>query len=133
MGLGLALTEEVQLADGAIRNASFTDYLIPTILDVPPIVSDFIEQPEPEAPYGVKGIGELATVAVTPAVVAALRAATGRGLNRAPVRPDDLVGLKPPAGPSGRPPIPDVPGPRPLPEYHGLGLGQQQLMKAREP
>ena len=131
-GLGLALTEEVQLADGAIRNASFTDYLIPTILDVPPIVSEFIEQPEPGAPYGVKGIGELATVAVTPAVVAALRAATGRGLNRAPVRPDDLVGIDSPVRTAGRAPIPDVPGQRPIPEYHGLGLGQQHLMKARE-
>jgi CO/xanthine dehydrogenase Mo-binding subunit len=131
-GLGLALTEEVQLADGAIRNASFTDYLIPTILDVPPIVSEFIEQPEPNAPYGVKGIGELATVAVTPAVVAALRAATGRGLNRAPVRPDDLVGIESPVRTNGRAPIPDVPGQRPIPEYHGLGLGQQQLMKARK-
>jgi CO/xanthine dehydrogenase Mo-binding subunit len=132
MGLGLALTEEIQLAEGAIRNASFTDYLIPTILDVPPIVSEFIEQPEPDAPYGVKGIGELATVAVTPAVVAALRAATGRGLNRAPVRPDDLVGIEPPVRTNGCAPIPDVPGQRPIPEYHGLGLGQQQLMKARE-
>jgi CO/xanthine dehydrogenase Mo-binding subunit len=131
-GLGLALTEEVQLADGAIRNASFTDYLIPTFLDVPPIVCEFIEQPEPDAPYGVKGIGELATVAVTPAVVAALRAATRRGLNRAPVRPDDLVGIEQPIRTSGRAPVPDVPGQRPIPEYHGLGLGQQQLMKARQ-
>jgi len=132
MGLGLALTEEVQLAEGAILNASFTDYLIPTILDVPPIVTEFIEQPEPDAPYGVKGIGELATVAVTPAVVAALRAATGRALNRAPVRPDDLVGIEPPVATNGRAPIPDVPGQRPIPEYHGLDLGQQQLMKARK-
>jgi CO/xanthine dehydrogenase Mo-binding subunit len=132
MGLGLALTEEVQLADGAIRNASFTDYLIPTILDVPPIVSVFVEQPQPDAPYGVKGIGELATVAATPAIAAALRAATGRPLNRVPIRPDDLVGIEPPVQTSGPPPIPDVPGQRPIPEYHGLGLGQQNLMKARE-
>ncbi len=132
-GLGLALTEEIQLADGAIRNASFTDYLIPTILDVPPIASVFVEQPQPDAPYGVKGIGELATVAVTPAIAAALRQATGRPLNRVPVRPDDLVGLEPPAATGGRPPVPEVPGQRAIPEYHGLGLGQQKLMKARKP
>jgi CO/xanthine dehydrogenase Mo-binding subunit len=131
MGLGLALTEELQLDGGAIRNASFSDYLIPTILDVPPIEVVFVERPEPGAPYGVKGIGELATIAVTPAIVAALRAATGRPLNRVPVRPDDLVGLRPPAATRGRPPIPDVPGQRPIPEYLGLGLGQQKLMKAR--
>jgi CO/xanthine dehydrogenase Mo-binding subunit len=129
--LGLALTEELQVADGMIRNASFTDYLIPTILDVPPIDSAFVELPEPEAPYGVKGIGELATVAVTPAIVAALRAATGRPLNRVPVRPDDLVGIRPPARTTGPARIPDVPGQRPIPEYLGLGLGQQKLMKAR--
>ena len=131
MGLGLALTEELQLDGGAIRNASFADYLIPTILDVPPIETVFVEQPEPGAPYGVKGLGELATIAATPAIVAAMRTATGRLLNRVPVRPDDLVGLRPPAATRGRPPIPDVPGQRPIPEYLGLGLGQQKLMKAR--
>ncbi len=132
MGLGLALMEEVRLDGGAIRNASFTDYLIPTILDVPPIVTEFVEEPEPGAPYGVKGIGELATVVAAPAVVAALRAATGRRLNRLPVTPDDLVGLRPPAATTGPAPVPAVPGQQPIPEYLGLGLGQQQLMKARK-
>jgi len=131
IGLGLALMEDLRLDDGRIRNGSFTDYLIPTALDVPPIVSDFVEVPEPRAPYGVKGIGELATVAATPAIVAALRAATGRTLNRVPVAPDDLLGLRAPAATAGRPPIPDVPGQQAVPEYHGLGLGQQELMKAR--
>jgi hypothetical protein len=115
-----------------IRNASFTDYLIPTILDAPPVVTEFVELPEPDAPYGLKGIGELATVAATPAIVAALRAATGRTLNRVPVQPEDLVGVRPPATTAGPPPPPDVPGQKAIPEYLGLGLGQQQLMKARD-
>ena len=131
MGLGLALMEAVQLEEGAIRNPSFTDYLVPTILDVPPVVCEFVEEPEPGAPYGVKGIGELATVAATPAIVSALRAATGRPLNRVPVAPDDLVGLRPPATTAGPAPIPDVPGQQAIPEYLGLGLGQQELMKER--
>jgi CO/xanthine dehydrogenase Mo-binding subunit len=92
-GLGLALMEEIQTRDGVITNASFTDYLIPTALDVPPIVSELVEDPEPHAPYGVKGVGEPPTVVATAAVVAALRAATGRELARVPVRPDDIVGL----------------------------------------
>ena len=92
-GLGLALMEEIQTRDGAITNASFTDYLIPTTLDMPPIVSELIEDPEPDAPYGVKGVGEPPTVVSTAAVVAALRAATGRELTRVPVKPDDIVGL----------------------------------------
>jgi CO/xanthine dehydrogenase Mo-binding subunit len=92
-GLGLALMEEIQTRDGLITNASFTDYLIPTALDMPPVESVLIEEPEPEAPYGVKGVGEPPTVVSTAAILSALRAATGRELNRVPVRPDDIVGL----------------------------------------
>jgi len=90
-GLGLALMEEIQTRDGLITNASFTDYLIPTALDMPPVESVLIEDPEPAAPYGVKGVGEPPTVVATAAVVAALRAATGRALTRAPVRPDEIA------------------------------------------
>ncbi|HVM68298.1 MAG TPA: molybdopterin cofactor-binding domain-containing protein, partial [Gaiellaceae bacterium] len=92
-GLGLALMEEIQTRDGLITNASFTDYLIPTALDMPPVESVLVEDPEPSAPYGVKGVGEPPTVVSTAAVVSALRAATGRELTRVPVRPDDVVGL----------------------------------------
>ena len=92
-GLGLALMEEIQTRDGLITNASFTDYLIPTTLDMPPVVSVLVEEAEPDAPYGVKGVGEPPTVVSTAAVVAALRAATGRDLTRVPVKPDDIVGL----------------------------------------
>ena len=90
-GLGLAVMEEIQLADGRVRNPSFTDYLLPTILDMPPVVADVIEHPHPDAPYGAKGVGEPPTISSTPAIVAAIRAATGRALNRVPVRPDDIV------------------------------------------
>jgi CO/xanthine dehydrogenase Mo-binding subunit len=92
-GLGLALMEEIQTRDGLITNASFTDYLIPTTLDMPPVVSELVEDPEPDAPYGAKGVGEPPTVVSTAAVAAALRAATGRDLTRVPVKPDDIVGL----------------------------------------
>ena len=131
-GLGLALMEEIKLEDGIIRNASFTDYLIPTILDAPPVVTEFVEDPEPDAPYGLKGLGELGTVVATAAVVAALRDAVGRPLNRAPVSPDDLVGIRLPATTAGPAPIPDVPGQQAVPEYLGMGLGQQELMKRRD-
>jgi CO/xanthine dehydrogenase Mo-binding subunit len=89
-GLGLALMEEIKTRDGLITNASFTDYLIPTTLDMPPVESVLIEDPEPDAPYGVKGVGEPPTVVSTAAIVAALRAATGRDLTRVPVTPDDI-------------------------------------------
>jgi xanthine dehydrogenase D subunit len=127
-GLGLALMEEVQLSGGAIRNASFTDYLVPTILDMPPVVTVAVEEPEPGTPYGLKGVGETPTVVATAAVVAALRDATGRELNRAPVSPDELAGLRGPA-PSGAPPaVPEVPGQEPVPHYFALSSGQQRLM-----
>jgi len=118
-GLGLALMEEIQLADGRIRNASFTDYLIPTILDMPPVVSELIEDPEPGVPYGAKGVGEHSTIVSTAAIVAALRQATGRELNRVPVRPDDLTGLTGPVRSPGPPPSPDVPYPQPVPKALG--------------
>jgi CO/xanthine dehydrogenase Mo-binding subunit len=92
-GLGLALMEEIQTSDGLITNASFTDYLIPTALDMPPVDSVLVEVPDPDAPYGVKGMGEPPTVVSTAAVASALRDATGLELNRVPVRPDDIVGL----------------------------------------
>ena len=93
-GLGLALMEEIQTSDGLITNASFTDYLIPTTLDMPPVVAELIEEPEPDAPYGVKGAGEAPAVVSTAAIVAAVRDATGRELARVPVRPDEIVGLE---------------------------------------
>jgi xanthine dehydrogenase D subunit len=127
-GLGLALMEEIQVRDGIVRNASFTDYLIPTILDMPRVVSEIIEEPEPGSPLGVKGVGEPSTVVAPAAIAAALRQATGRELNRIPVKPDELVGLSPPVSPKGPPPpAPDVPGPKPVPHYAGLGAGQQEI------
>ena len=92
-GLGLALMEEIQTRGGLITNASFTDYLIPTTLDMPPVEAVLVEDPEPDAPYGLKGVGEPPTVVSTAAIVSALRAATSRGLDRVPVRLDDIVGL----------------------------------------
>jgi xanthine dehydrogenase D subunit len=90
-GLGLAVMEEIVVTDGRIRNPSFTDYLLPTPLDMPPVVQTWIEQPERGAPYGAKGVGEPPTISSTGAIVAAIRAATGRPLDRIPVRPDDLA------------------------------------------
>jgi CO/xanthine dehydrogenase Mo-binding subunit len=102
-GLGLALMEEIQLADGLIRNPSFTDYLIPTIADVPPMRVEVLELADPHAPYGLRGVGEPPTISSTPAVVAAIRAATGRALTRVPVRPEDIVGTgHPDMTPGGR-------------------------------
>src|SRR4029077_12337834 len=90
-GVGLAVMEELVLDGGRVRNASFTDYLIPTTLDTPDVVYAVVEEPEPGAPFGAKGVGEPPTISSTPAVVAAIRAATGVPCTRVPVRPRDIV------------------------------------------
>jgi xanthine dehydrogenase D subunit len=90
-GVGLAVMEEVVVEGGLIRNPSFTDYLVPTTLDMPEVRATLIEQPEPGAPFGAKGVGEPPTISSTPAVVAAIRAATGLALPRVPVRPQDIA------------------------------------------
>ncbi len=91
-GVGLAVMEELLQVDGKVKNPTFTDYLIPTFLDMPDVVISLVEEPDPHAPLGAKGVGEPPTVSSTPAVVAAIRDATGRDLCRVPVRPTDICG-----------------------------------------
>jgi CO/xanthine dehydrogenase Mo-binding subunit len=90
-GLGLALMEEIRLESGEMRNASFTDYLIPTVLDMPRVRTEILELGDPESPYGLRGVGEPPTISSTPAIVSALRDASGAPLPRVPVRPDDFL------------------------------------------
>jgi CO/xanthine dehydrogenase Mo-binding subunit len=89
-GLGLAVMEEIVMKDGKVRNPSFTDYLLPTALDAPDVVAVMIEEHEPQAPLGAKGIGEPPCISVTPAIVAAIRNAIGKNIERIPVRPQDI-------------------------------------------
>ncbi|NND74360.1 MAG: molybdopterin-dependent oxidoreductase, partial [Ilumatobacter sp.] len=94
-GLGLAVMEEIIQIDGVIRNGNFTDYLLPTFLDMPAVVATLIEEPDPLAPLGAKGVGEPPCISSTPAVVAAIRdaldqAGAPRDLHRVPVRPGDI-------------------------------------------
>ncbi|MGW6597642.1 xanthine dehydrogenase family protein molybdopterin-binding subunit [Streptomyces sp. NPDC055036] len=93
-GLGVAVMEEIIVdpVTAKVRNPSFTDYLIPTILDTPTIPVDVLELADEHAPYGLRGIGEAPTLSSTPAVLAAIRNATGLELNRTPVRPEHLTG-----------------------------------------
>jgi xanthine dehydrogenase D subunit len=90
-GLGLAVMEELVVENGVIRNPSFTDYLIPTVADAPDVLATCIEQPEPGAPFGAKGVGEPPTISSTAAIAAAIRAASGVDVTRVPVHPWDLV------------------------------------------
>jgi len=91
-GLGLALSEELLIGDdGLVATRSFGSYRIPTIVDAAPVPSIVLELGDPDTPYGLRGVGEMRSISSTPAILAALRAATGHALTRAPVRPEDLV------------------------------------------
>ncbi|CAM5650380.1 putative xanthine dehydrogenase subunit D [Streptomyces afghaniensis 772] [Streptomyces afghaniensis] len=93
-GLGVAVMEEIIVdpKTAKVKNPSFTDYLIPTILDTPTIPVNVLELADDHAPYGLRGVGEAPTLSSTPAVLAAIRNATGLELNRTPVRPEHLTG-----------------------------------------
>jgi xanthine dehydrogenase D subunit len=93
-GLGIAVMEEIVVdpKTAKVRNPSFTDYLLPTILDTPTIPVDVLELADDHAPYGLRGVGEAPTLSSTPAVLAAIRNATGLALDRTPVRPEHLTG-----------------------------------------
>ncbi len=102
-GMGLALMEEIVVRDGVIRNPSFTDYLIPTILDTPPMQVAVLEYADPHAPYGVRGVGEPPTISSGPAVAAAdpagLRGAAAAGAD--PSRAHHRHLTEPASGPTG--------------------------------
>ncbi len=83
-GLGFALMEEYLPG----RTENLHDYLIPTFGDMPDITCILIEDPEPEGPYGAKGIGEPALIATAPAIFGAVYHATGVRLHEAPATPD---------------------------------------------
>ena len=92
-GLGLALMEEIQVArrPGAQRVV----HRLPDA-DDPRHAADADRDPRaprPHAPYGLKGVGEPPHISTTPAIVAAMRDATGRALTRVPVRPEHIVGI----------------------------------------
>ncbi|MCU0899271.1 MAG: molybdopterin-dependent oxidoreductase [Cypionkella sp.] len=86
-GIGLALMEEYLPG----RTENLHDYLIPTIGDVPPIESLLIEIPDPEGPYGAKGLGEHVLIPTAPAILNAIRHATGARITQVPALPHRIL------------------------------------------
>ncbi|MHC4093666.1 MAG: molybdopterin cofactor-binding domain-containing protein, partial [Planctomycetota bacterium] len=68
-GIGMALMEEVVTRDGRILNPNFTDYILPTIHDVPPVECIILENDDPGGPFGARGIGEPPLIGAVPAVL----------------------------------------------------------------
>lgn len=87
-GIGWALNEEYFYDDqGRMRNASYLDYRMPTTLDVPMIETIIVEVPNPDHPYGVRGVGETPIVAPPAAVACAVYRATGCRMTELPMSP----------------------------------------------
>jgi CO/xanthine dehydrogenase Mo-binding subunit len=89
-GIGYALYEKVVLKNGHMANNQMTNYIMPTAEDVPPIHVYFEEIPFQYGGYGAKGIGELPHDGPAPAILNAIRNATGVGFHSIPLLPEDL-------------------------------------------
>ncbi len=89
---GYALTENLQLENGFIKNPRFSSYLIPGIQDVPAQVESLIlEIPDPRGPFGVRGMAEMPLIPLAPAITAALHDATGVWFDEIPLTPSRVV------------------------------------------
>ena len=89
MGLGEALFEEVKFdAQGRIINASLGEYHIPTVMDMPEVRCIVVESGEPNGPFGAKEVGEGAIMPTIPAILNAVRNATGLVLEETPLTPE---------------------------------------------
>ncbi len=87
MGLGYALTEKIEVADtGKPLTTGFRNYHIPNSIDLPSIQVDFIEENELTGPYGAKGLGEVSTVPVAPAIINAISQASGMDILSIPFK-----------------------------------------------
>lgn len=89
-GIGYALYEKVVTQNGRMANNQMTNYIIPTAEDVPPIHVFFEELPFRYGGFGAKGIGELPHDGPAPAILNAIRSATGVAMNSIPLLPEDL-------------------------------------------
>jgi CO/xanthine dehydrogenase Mo-binding subunit len=85
-GIGMALMEEYIPG----RTENLHDYLIPTIGDVPPIETILVEVPDPEGPFGAKGLGEHVLIPTAPAILNAIRHATGVLVTTLPATPSRI-------------------------------------------
>ena len=86
-GIGMALMEEYIPG----RTENLHDYLIPTIGDVPPVESILVEVPDPEGPFGAKGLGEHVLIPTAPAILNAIRHATGALVTKIPATPSRVL------------------------------------------
>jgi CO/xanthine dehydrogenase Mo-binding subunit len=89
---GWTLLEDFIMQDGQLRTKGYADYLIPTVYDVPDEIQTLIlEVPDPQGPYGVRGVGEMPMLVLAPAILDAIHDATGIWFNKLPVKAEDVL------------------------------------------
>jgi xanthine dehydrogenase molybdenum-binding subunit len=91
MGIGYALTEELQVREGRVLNPTFLDYRVPTALDMPPIETVIVETDDPEGPFGAKGVGEMGGTPTAPAIANAIYDAIGVRLTQVPMTAERVL------------------------------------------
>jgi CO/xanthine dehydrogenase Mo-binding subunit len=89
-GIGYAMCEEMVMKLGKVMNPQFTDYIMPTALDMPAITVDLVERPEPTGPFGAKGVGEPSLMPTAPAIINAIEDAVGVKIRELPLTPEKL-------------------------------------------
>ncbi len=96
MGEGYALMEEYIQQQGVVKTRKFSEYFIPTVLDMPrEIVPIIVEVPDPTGPYGATGVGEMTTLPTAPAIISAIHDATGAWIDELPATAEKvLMGMK---------------------------------------
>jgi len=96
MGEGYALMEEYIQQKGVVKTRKFSEYFIPTVLDMPrELVPIIVEVPDPTGPYGAKGTGEMTTLPTAPAILSAIHDATGVWIEELPATAEKvLMGIK---------------------------------------
>jgi CO/xanthine dehydrogenase Mo-binding subunit len=92
MGLGYALSEEVVVEDGLVRNPHLLDYKIPTILDAPVVETIMLESGQGLGPFGAKGLGEPSMTPTIAAVANAVSRATGTRVTALPLTAERVLG-----------------------------------------
>jgi CO/xanthine dehydrogenase Mo-binding subunit len=89
---GYAMLEDFKTKDGQVLTADMSTYLIPGILDIPQRMDTIIlEHPDPNGPFGVRGMAEMPLLPLAPALAAALRDATGVWFNSFPLTPERVL------------------------------------------
>ena len=90
-GLGYATSEVLETKNGKLSQDTFTTYIIPSSLDIPPIFSKLVENPSTMGPFGARGLGEIPLVGIAPALASAVQQAIGKRITKIPITPEDIL------------------------------------------